>query len=68
MPLNLEYIFIFNIFMAILTTLCERADNHAPRGTLHSEIILKNKLTLLNLEINIVIYTVMTIKGTARCA
>ena len=32
MPLNLEYIFIINIFMAILvTTLCERADDHGGR-------------------------------------
>ena len=39
-----------------------------PRGTLHLETILRNKLTSLNLEKNIVIYTIMTIKGTARCA
>ena len=32
MPLNLEYIFIINIFMAILvTTLCERANDHGGR-------------------------------------
>ena len=31
-PLNLEYIFIINIFMAILvTTLCERVDDHGGR-------------------------------------
>ena len=36
-----------------------------PGGTLHSETILTNKLTSLNLEKNIVIYTIMTIKGTA---
>jgi hypothetical protein len=31
-PLNLEYIFIINILMAILvTTLCERADDHGGR-------------------------------------
>ena len=31
-PLNLEYILIINIFMAILvTTLCERADDHGDR-------------------------------------
>ena len=31
-PLNLEYIFIINIFMAILvTTLCERAGDHGGR-------------------------------------
>ncbi len=39
-----------------------------PRGTLHSETILRNKLTSLNLETNIAIYTIMTIKGTARRA
>ena len=39
-----------------------------PGGTLHSETILRNKLTLLNLEKNIVIYTIMTIKGKARRA
>ena len=38
-----------------------------PGGTLHSETILRNKLTLLNLEKN-VIYTIMTIMGTARRA
>ena len=79
MPLNLEYIFNFNIFMAILvTTLCERADDDhggrrrprppcgpTPGGTLHSETILRNKLMSLNLEKNIVIYTIMTIKITA---
>jgi len=32
-----------------------------PGGTLHSETILKNKLTSLNLEKNIVFYTIMTI-------
>ena len=32
MPLNLEYIFIINIFMAILVTmLCERAGDHGGR-------------------------------------
>ena len=32
MPLNLEYIFIINIFMAILgTTLYEHADDHGGR-------------------------------------
>jgi len=35
---------------------------------MHSETILRNKLTSLNLEKNIVIYTIMTIKGTARRA
>ncbi len=69
--------------MAILVTmLCERADDHGgrrrprlpcgptPRGTLHSETILRNKLMSLNLEKNIVIYTIMNIKikGTARRA
>jgi hypothetical protein len=39
-----------------------------PRGTLHSETILRKKLMSLNLEKNIVIYTIMTIKGTARRA
>ena len=39
-----------------------------PGGTLHSETIIRNKLTLLNLEKNVVIYTIMTIKGTACCA
>ena len=81
MPLNLEYIFIINIFMAILvTTLCECADDHGgrrrprppcgptPGGTLHSETILRNKLMSLNLEKNIVIYNIMMIKGTARRA
>jgi hypothetical protein len=65
--------------MAILvTTLCERVDNHGgrrrprplcgptPGGTLQSETILRNKLMSLNLEKNIVIYTIMTIKGTTR--
>jgi hypothetical protein len=60
--------------MAILvTTLCERAGRRRPRppcgptpgGTLHSETILRNKLMSLNLEKNIVIYTIMTIKITA---
>ena len=64
MPLNLEYIFIINIFMAILvTTLFERTDDHdggcrrprppcgpTPGETLHSETIIRNKLMLLNLE------------------
>ena len=67
--------------MAILvTTLCESANDHGgrrhprppcgptPGGTLHSETILRKKLMSLNLEKNIVIYTIMTIKGTARCA
>ncbi len=66
--------------MAILvTTLCERADDHGGRrcptsalwphsrrrGTLQSTSILRNKFTTLNLENIIVIYTIMTIKGTA---
>ncbi len=66
--------------MAILvTTLCERADDHGGRrpptpafwphsrrqGTLKSANILRNKFTTLNLENIIVIYTIMTIKGTA---
>ncbi len=82
-PLKLEKIIIINIFIAILvTTLCERANDHGGcrhptsamwphyrrRGTLQSAIILRNKFTLLNLENIIVIYTIMTIKGTARCA
>jgi hypothetical protein len=66
--------------MAILvTTLCERADDHGGRrrptpalwphsrrrGTLQSANILRNKFTTLNLENIIVIYTIITIKGTA---
>ncbi len=38
------------------------------RDTLQSANILGNKFTLLNLENSIVIYTIMTIKGKARCA
>ena len=82
-PLKLEKFIIINIFMAILvTTLCERADDHGGRrrptsalwphsrrwGTLQSANILRNKFTTLNLENIIVIYTIMTIKGTACCA
>jgi hypothetical protein len=74
---------IINIFMAILvTTLCELANNHGGRrrptsalwphsrrqGTLQSANILRNKFTSLNLENIIVIYTIMTIKGTACLA
>jgi hypothetical protein len=69
--------------MAILvTTLCERDDDHGGlghptaavwshsrrQGTLHSANILRNKFTSLNLENIIVLYTIMTIKGTARRA
>ncbi len=69
--------------MAILVTmLCEHAGDHGGRhhptstlwphswhrGTLQSANILRNKFTLLNLENIIVIYTIMTIKGTACCA
>ena len=69
--------------MAILVTmLCEHADDHGGRrcptsalwphsrrrGTLQSANILRNKFTTLNLENIIVIYTIMTIKGTACCA
>ena len=79
-PLKLEKFIIINIFMAILVTmLCERADDHGGRhrptsalwphsrrrGTLQSANILRNKFTTLNLENIIVIYTIMTIKGTA---
>jgi hypothetical protein len=39
-----------------------------PGGTLHSETILRNKLTSLNLDFYLFIYTIMTIKGTARHA
>ncbi len=39
-----------------------------PGGTLHSESILRNKLTLLRLEKNMVMYTIMTIEGTERRA
>jgi hypothetical protein len=82
-PLKLEKFIIINIFMAILvTTLCERANDHGGcrrptsalwphsrcRGTLQSANILQNKFTLLNLENIIVIYTIMTIKDTACCA
>ncbi len=80
MPLKLENFIIINIFMAILgTTLCERADDHGGRRrptsalwphsrrrrTLKSANILRNKFTMLNLENIIVIYTILTIKGTA---
>jgi len=74
-PLNLEYIFNINILMAILVQV-QRFVNAPttmvvavvlrppcgpiPWGTLHSETILRNKLTSLNLEKN-VIYTIMTI-------
>jgi hypothetical protein len=77
-PLNLDYMFIIKLFMAILvtsapTTMVVAAVLRSPcgptrGGTLHSETILRNKLTSLNLEKNIVIYTIMTIKGTARRA
>ncbi len=65
--------------MAILvTTLCERANDDGGRrrptsalwphsrrqGTLQSANIIRNKFMLLNLENIIVIYTIMTIKGT----
>ncbi len=74
---------IIDIFMAILvTTLCERADNHGGRrrpaatlwphsrrrGTLQTAYILRNKFTLVNLENIIVIYTIMTFKGMTCCA
>ncbi len=63
----------------LLTTLCERADDHGGRlrptatlwphsrrqGTLQSAYILRNKFTLVNLENIIEIYTIMTFKGTA---
>jgi hypothetical protein len=62
--------------------LCERADDHGGcycptfalwphsqrRGTLQSANILQKKFTSSNLENIIVIYTIMTIKGTACCA
>ena len=69
--------------MAILvTTLCELADKHGRsrcptaamwhhswrRDTLQSSNILGNKFTPFNLENSIVIYSIMTIKGKARCA
>jgi hypothetical protein len=69
--------------MAILVTmLCEHADDHGGRrrptatlwphsrcrGTLQSAYILRNKFTLVNLENIIVIYTIMTFKGTVFCA
>ena len=38
------------------------------RDTLQSAYIQRNKFTSLNLENIIVIYTIMTIKGKARCA
>jgi hypothetical protein len=64
--------------MAILvTTLCERPDDHGGRrrlsaalwphsrrrGTLQSANILRNKFTLLNLESIIVVYTIVAMKG-----
>jgi hypothetical protein len=82
-PLELEKLIIINIFMAVLVTmLCERSDDHGGRrrptsalwphsrrqGTLQSANILQNKFVSLNLENIIVIYTIMTIKGTACCA
>ncbi len=69
--------------MAILVMmLCEFTDNHGGRrrptatlwphsrclGTLQSAYILRNKFMAVNLENIIVIYTIMTFKGTAYCA
>ena len=61
----------------LVSTLCEHADKHGRsrhptaamwphsrrRDTLQSANILRNKLTSLNLENIIVIYTIMTIRG-----
>jgi hypothetical protein len=73
----------WSIFMAIqVTMLCEPANKHGRsrcptaamwphsrrQDTLQSANILQNKFTSLNLENIIVIYTIMTIKGKARCA
>jgi hypothetical protein len=76
-----EYIFIINISMAILVTmLCERANDHggcrrpmanlSPHSRRHTTIRnhTKKQVTLLNLEKNMVMYTIMTIKGTERRA
>ncbi len=80
---KIRKIIIINIFMAILVTaLCEFADDHGShrhptatlwphswqQGTLQSAYILRNKFTSVNLENIIVIYTIMTFKGTACCA
>ena len=69
-PLKLEKSIIINIFMAILvTTLCERADDHGGRrrptaalwphsrrrGTQQSANILRNKFTSLNLKISLLL-------------
>ena len=81
-PLNLKYILIINICVAILvTTLCEHTDDHGgccrstaalwPHSRRHTALRNQNKkkkLTSLNLEKNIVIYTIMTIKDTSHRA
>jgi hypothetical protein len=79
-PLNLEYIFIINIFMAILVTmLCERTDDHGgcrrptaalwPHSRRHTTLRnhTKKQVNVVKSRKTIVLYTIMTIKGTVRC-